>query len=522
MKRSIIFIAAAVLALASIVLAQSTPQAVLRTSTGDRPVSIVKQGEQTLFAADEVLAAFGGTITRERNGFKVKLGNVEAAFAPDSRFAVVREDLIEMPVVPTVVDNRAFVPAAFFDGYLRRSAALMVTWDPAANVLTASPQPRQAIRAQISVVDLPDLSKVVISLSSPTEYSVSREPARYLIRFTQPVEGPFAEQRYESPQVSRVAFGANEAVIELPSPDIAGDPYQLDNPFRIVLDLKKGVAPITQPESQLGGALKPTDLPGIRTIVLDPGHGGKEVGAIGAGGLMEKDATLAICMKLSELLQNKLGARVILTRYDDTLVSLDDRTALANQYKADLFLSVHLNAAVIRGARGAETYFLSLEASDELARKAAELENRNSGGTDSSSDLNLILWDLAQQDYMRESSRLAEVIQEEMNRLGNIQNRGVKQAPFRVLLGATMPAALVEVAFVSNPDEEAQLQTDAFQQNVATALLTAVERFKVEYETRLGIAAPKAAAAPSPAPAAPKAPAPTPQPTTTAASTRGR
>jgi len=170
---------------------------------------------------------------------------------------------------------------------------------------------------------------------------------------------------------------------------------------------------------------------------------------------------------------------------------------VANQYKADLFLSVHMNAAPTKGAHGSEVYFLSLEASDELAKKAAESENASAGHAGTQSDLKLILWDLAQQEYLAESNHFAQSIQEEMNALAGIQNRGVKQAPFKVLVGATMPAALVEVAFISNPDEEAKLKNEQFQNTVVDALTRAVQRYKTDYEVRIGVAQP---AAPAPAP----------------------
>lgn len=271
------------------------------------------------------------------------------------------------------------------------------------------------------------------------------------------------------------------------------------------MDLRKGTTPgpLGLPSPNL--RIRPSEPLGVRTIVIDPGHGGKEVGAVGGGGLLEKDATLSICRKLAAQIEKRLKARVILTRSGDEVVSLDERTALANQYKADLFLSVHLNASLIKGARGSETYFLSLEASDELARRAAERENAYAAAaterTASSSDLKMILWDLAQQEYLKESSRLAELVQEEMNRATGVQSRGVKQAPFKVLVGATMPAALVEVGFISNPDEESKLQSEDFQNAVATALTDAVGRYKNEYEVRMGVARPVVAPA-TPAPAA--------------------
>src|SRR5207302_4339243 len=144
-----------------------------------------------------------------------------------------------------------------------------------------------------------------------------------------------------------------------------------------------------------------------------------------------------------------------------------------------------------KGAHGSETYCRSLEASDELAKKAAEVENA-SAKTAGSTDLKLILWDLAQQQYLNESSRFAQAVQEEMNRATGVQNRGVKQAPFKVLVGATMPAALVEVAFITNPEEEAKLKTDDFQKMIIDALTTAIQRYKIDYETRIGVLRPAA------------------------------
>jgi N-acetylmuramoyl-L-alanine amidase len=509
MKRLITMIVVVSAAIASYVWAQSASQATLRTAAGDHAVSTIKKGDQTFFAVDETIAALGGTATKERQGVRVKLGNVDAAVASDTRFAVVREDLIEMPSLPMVVDNKMYVNWQFFDGLLRRAASQEMSFDAATNILSVRPAAVEAVEVNATVVDLGEISKLVMQFSRPVEYTITREPLRYVVQFAAPLKSAVPEQTFESALVSKVAFGPQSADIVVTADNVVGDPYRLDNPYRLVIDLKKGTASIPS-ATPFGGALKPVEQPGIRTIVIDAGHGGKDVGATGPTGLLEKETTLAICRKLSSIIERKLGARVILTRSDDTLIPLDQRTAIANQYKADLFLSVHLNAAVVRGARGSETYFLSLEASDELARRAAEHENEAAAGlsapNNSGADLDLILWDLAQQDYMKESSRLAEFIQEEMNTLNNIQNRGVKQAPFKVLVGATMPAALVEVAFISNPDEETKLRDGAYQDTVANALAEAVSRYKTEYETRIGLIRPAppapAAAAASTAPAA--------------------
>lgn len=516
-----LFAVLAVLALASIVLAQSTGQATLRAPGGDRPFTYVMQSGQVYVSAEEVVAGLGGTLTPDANGYKVAISNTVAAFGPDSRFGVVRDDLIEMPVPPIAVDGRPFVPWQFFQGVLAKAASLDVAWDPATHILLVRPQAQNAVAVQASVANVQGITKMVLTLGGPVEYSIVKEPQAYLVRFRMPLRPPFGEQTYEDPYITRLTFVGSDLRIQLTGPDVVGDAYQLENPPRIVLDLRKGTPQQPGLPQVLPAPRQPQELPGIRTIVIDPGHGGKEVGAVGPGGLLEKDITLAVAQKLANALAKTTGARIVLTRDDDSLVSLDQRTSIANQYNADLFLSVHMNAAVVKGAKGSETYFLSLEASDELARKAAETENASASAaaaSGASADLKLILWDLAQQAYLGESSRFAQAIQEEMNAATGVGNRGVKQAPFKVLVGATMPAALVEVGFISNPEEEAKLQSGAFQDLMVAALTRAVQRYKTDYETRIGIiqpAPPATATAPVAAqpgqpaqpPPAPKAPA---------------
>ena len=181
--------------------------------------------------------------------------------------------------------------------------------------------------------------------------------------------------------------------------------------------------------------------------------------------------------------------RVVLTRDEDANLPHETRTAIANQNKADLFVSLHLNSAFGPSARGAETYFLSATASDERAAQAAEAENRSAvpgggepQGDDPLYDLQLILWDLAQTHFLEQSQRLATLIQGELNSALELRDRGVKQAPFLVLMGAAMPAVLVEVGFISNPEEERRLQDPAYRAELADALVRAIGRYKREVE----------------------------------------
>jgi N-acetylmuramoyl-L-alanine amidase len=203
---------------------------------------------------------------------------------------------------------------------------------------------------------------------------------------------------------------------------------------------------------------------------------------------MEKELTLLLARALAERLRQELGLRVSLTRTDDVDLGLDDRPAFANQNRADLFLSLHLNSSARGEAKGAETFFLSLQASDERAADAAQLENvvGESPAEPGSEqfDLQLLLWDLAQSRHLAASQRLATLIQEELNRQLDLPDRGVKQAPFRVLMGASMPAVLVELGFLSSAAEEQRLRNPAYRAELVTTLVRAVSRFKSEYEAK--------------------------------------
>lgn len=219
------------------------------------------------------------------------------------------------------------------------------------------------------------------------------------------------------------------------------------------------------------------------TVVLDPGHGGPDTGAASADGLLEKSLTLSLAQKTAALLE-KEGLRVILTRSSDQQVPLIQRTAIANYNRADLLLSIHLNASPVPSARGTETYYMSRQATDSWSTQLAAKENAAGLEAEPPAEggLNLVLWEMAQTSALVESAALAETIQQEFNALLGTNDRGVRQAPFAVLEGAQMPAVLVEVAFLSNPAEAKRLADPSFQDQVASTLVKSILNFKARYE----------------------------------------
>jgi N-acetylmuramoyl-L-alanine amidase len=216
----------------------------------------------------------------------------------------------------------------------------------------------------------------------------------------------------------------------------------------------------------------------IKKIVLDPGHGGKDPGAMSFN-LKEKDIVLKVAMKLAPLLEKKLGCKVILTRKRDVFIPLEERTAIANTNDADLFISLHINSSSTIAANGIETYFLNLTTNPEAMRVAA-FENATS--THQMSDLQNILSDILKTSKVSESSRLAQQVHNSMitgleKKYPHIKNLGVKQAPFYVLIGAEMPAILVEMSFISNPDDAEHLKNNHFLNSIANDISSGIQSY---------------------------------------------
>jgi N-acetylmuramoyl-L-alanine amidase len=217
----------------------------------------------------------------------------------------------------------------------------------------------------------------------------------------------------------------------------------------------------------------------INRVVIDPGHGGQNDGATGAKGLLEKDLVLDVSLRLGKLIAGRMGAEVIYTRSDDTFVPLEGRTALANEKKADLFLSIHANWSPAPGAAGIETYYLNFtDSTDVLAVAARE----NATSQKSIFELHDLIEKISLHDKLGESREFANRIQSSLYALSSRnnpaeKNRGVRRAPFVVLIGANMPSVLAEIGFLSNPKEEALLKKPDYRQKVAEALFKGVSRY---------------------------------------------
>lgn len=265
--------------------------------------------------------------------------------------------------------------------------------------------------------------------------------------------------------------------------------FLLEHPYRIVIDVYANEVDQSPGQHETESdrkVLVEKSYDEIKTIVIDPGHGGKDPGAIGPEGLQEKDITLYVGRKLGTILQKQHGVDVLYTRTKDVFVPLNERTEFANSKKADLFISIHTNASSKRDVKGIETYFLNWTNNRDALRVAAR-ENRVSMQKmqKMQDDLQFILQDLARNNKREESMRLAYSVQNFMvnsltRHYHGVEDLGVKFALFYVLVGAEMPSILAEVSFISNRDEERRLASNVYRDKIAEALAKGINAYMTE------------------------------------------
>jgi N-acetylmuramoyl-L-alanine amidase len=220
-------------------------------------------------------------------------------------------------------------------------------------------------------------------------------------------------------------------------------------------------------------------------VIIDPGHGGADTGVVGAGGAEEKQLTLDVARRLRGLLEARLGLRVVLTRDDDRALGLDERAAVANNSKGDLFLSLHANGAPTTSMSGAEVLHLRVDPADATIGFVQGPSLPVLGGN--TRRIDIVRWDQAQARHLDSSTMLAGILDEELRREDIMMSpRGVQRAPMRVLTAANMPAALIEMAYLTNPEQARRTSRDDFRASVAQALFDAVVRYRAFAEERSG------------------------------------
>ena len=437
------------LALALVLLPLTAAAVTVTTPQG--PSEVFARGDLLDVVALLRLAGVEVQFAPAAGSYNAAAAGHEVQFTPGGSLAVVDGRLTPLPGPVRLVDGHVV-------GSLPTVAALLGAFGWTASGSAAAPELARVggtEQVELSVVRAPTGTTLVLR-GTKQRPRVSTLPGFVTLLFPEPV----ALARPVEPEGELLAGELDGGTLTLrlaPGIEVAST-YPLEDPPRFVLRLAKAepVVPLVTPKS---GPL----------VVLDPGHGGEDVGAKGPAGESEKEITLAVARATAARLQ-AAGVTARLTREGDEAVSLTDRTALANRLQAAVFLSIHVNASPARGAHGAETYYMSVDASDPQAAQAAARENASAAPD----TVQLILWDLAHVANLNSSARLARGVQERLDALQGIRDRGIRQAPFVVLTGATMPSALVEVGFLSNAQEASRLLAHDTQEDVAAALAEAI------------------------------------------------
>ena len=323
----------------------------------------------------------------------------------------------------------------------------------------------------------PGVTRVVLELSGDVEATTSQlaNPNRLIVELRVAAPGPATPP--QTPPVSAAVVQPSPPKVEPPTPKV-------EPPAPVAAPPAPPVAPVEIPKAAKHtstGSSSLTRALGLKVgrIVIDAGHGGQDQGTQGPKGLLEKDLVLDVAMRLGKLVEDRMGAEVIYTRTDDTFVPLKQRTELANDKKADLFLSIHANSSSYPRIAGVETYYLNFTDSKE-ALDVASRENASS--EKSIFELQDIIQKITLHDKAEESKEFAGRVQAALyafsaRNIPGEKNRGVRKAPFVVLIGASMPSVLAEIGFLSNPREEALLKKPDYRQKLAEALYRGVTRY---------------------------------------------
>jgi N-acetylmuramoyl-L-alanine amidase len=473
--------------------APSATQVSVLTREGRRPLATVTVNGQEFVALDDLASMFQLSIREEA------LGNITVSYkgktivlTPDQALASVAGRLVSLPASPTRSGRRWLVPIEFVGRALapiydvpldlRKPAHLLIVGD------------LRVPRINIRYDPLGTAGRLTIDATPRTASTVSQDNEHVTIRFDADALDPPSPLLPPQPPTSlvqnaRIADPVTIAVDLAPRTTVRAVSQPTDTGTRLVIDLAAAQTTDQQPQQP-----SPTPAPatpeappaplapapaGLRTLVIDPGHGGEDEGVKGSGGTKEKDLVFAASRRLKAAVEGRLGIRVLLTREDDRNIPLDERSALANNNKADLFISLHANASFRQSTSGlliVTAHFGSGD-SDVIEHKPFTGERLPAFGG-GARDVELVPWSEAQVGYLARSEAFARLLEQTLQGRLPIATPPSERAPIRVLETANMPAVLIEIGYLSNPDQERQMSAGEFQSAFTQGVLEAIVRFR--------------------------------------------
>lgn len=474
--------------------ASSAPALTLVSKEVRRTIPLTVVGDQELVALDDLASAFQLQLQESLGSMTVSYKGKTIFLTADQPLASVSGRMVSLSAAPTRRGSRWFVPMDFasralgpiYDARLdlRRAAHLLVVGDMRV--------PRVTVRYD----PLGGAGRLTVETTPTTPATVTQEEDHLTITFDadaiEPPTPPFRATgaqaadsivqgvRLSDPTTLAVDLGRRYASFK--TAEVSD---------RLIIDLAGTGGPVAAPtlptpapRPPLPPPPPPIELPpllatatgSVRTVAIDPGHGGEDEG-VKSGDSKEKDLTLAVARRLKLTIEGRLGVRVLLTREDDRAVSLDQRTSIANNNKADLFISLHANASMRRSISGATVFSASFAtaAARDAASEGSERVPTFAGGL---RDIQLVPWDLAQTHHLDQSTMFAGMVLQQLTDRVPLAQRPYDTAPLRVLASANMPAVLIEMGYLTNPEQERLLSSEAFQSSFVQGLFDAVVRFR--------------------------------------------
>ena len=481
--------------------------------TEDVPLAkLDKDSDELFISAYDLARIFKATKFWNPDNRKLvlRIGNHRYMLTLDTRVVVVDETPVLLRMNVRFDEGSIMIPLEFIEGVLAPRSVEKITLDRTRLLLSIG-SPEYNV-AGIEIVDDKDGTRALLTLTDELLYHIDSDTPGILrlkiyggrldpLKLTMP-EGKGLLNRVRAEQVEQDAylfFDVKKTVqryrVEFEGEGTAAAAATGKKaPRKLVLFLERAKLPEI-PGADFAGkkmvemldeGAKRKMIEPVRKIAIDAGHGGSDNGRMSPSGVKEKDVNLAIALMLRDRLREELGVDVVMTRTDDALVPLDERVEKANAAGAQLFISIHCNGWFTSDAEGFEVFFLAPARNEEEAQlgrdeNASVAYEKQNASEESGGDIDFILWDMVQNEYLNESSDLAEMVQREMSTSLGIRNRGVKQTGLRVLKGLKMPGVLIEAAFISNPKEEQLLLSPEFRERFIESAIEAIRKFQGRY-----------------------------------------
>ena len=467
-----------------------TPALTILSKEGRRLLPLNVVNDQELVSLDDLASAFQLTVREESLAtLMVAYKGRTILLTPDQTLVSIAGRLVSLPASPTRSGRRVMVPVEFINRALaliydsrldlRKSSRLLIVGDIRV--------PRVTVRWETG-----EQARLIIDATPRAASTVAQESNSLAIKFDADTLDVVLPQIQPQPLLQAIrVMEPTTLMIDLGPRfgSFRASTQQLDTTTRMTIDLltaQSDQPPLAAaPPAPSAPSAPPPDLSAlsapvsaIRAIAIDPGHGGEDEGVKGAGGTKEKDLTLAVARRVKAAIESRLGIRVLLTRDDDHNVSLDGRAAMANNNKADVFISLHANASFRKNASGASILYTAFDGEAGLAARASLGSEKLPTFGGGLRDIDLVLWDLAQLRHIDRSGELAMILADQFRDHIPLSVRPIDRAALRVLASANMPAVMLEMGYLSNEEQETRMAGAEFQNALVQGVYDAVVKFR--------------------------------------------